>query len=336
MTNSTSSKTTCKRYELTPFRSLTLESEDLHGWYNSPVKREDWREALSRTRKSTFGRVAGLLGATELDAHFWDELEASMIQADLGTHLAIELIDELKEDVKKEGITKGSELHLLIRSKLLDRVQPLPENDTERSPFVITVIGVNGSGKTTTAARLAHRYKVSGKDVLLVAADTYRAAAGDQLELWANRLGLEIILGQPGADPGAVVYDAAQAAIARDVDILIIDTSGRMHTHHNLMAELQKVHRVAGKVIPGAPHQVLLVLDATTGQNGLSQAKAFSEAVSVTGVVLAKLDSSSRGGVGFGVASELDLPIQYVGLGECEDDLIDFNAESYVDGLLAE
>jgi fused signal recognition particle receptor len=194
---------------------------------------------------------------------------------------------------------------------------------------------VNGSGKTTTIGRLAYRWTQSGRRVLLAGADTYRAAASEQLALWGDRLGIDVIIGHPGSDPGAVVYNASEAATARGVDDLLIDTSGRMHTHHNLMAELQKVCRVAGKVIVDAPHEVLLVLDATTGQNGLAQTKAFSEAIAITGVIIAKLDSSARGGVGFAVVSELHLPIRYVGLGEKPQDLIPFEPESYVDGLLA-
>jgi fused signal recognition particle receptor len=195
-------------------------------------------------------------------------------------------------------------------------------------------VGVNGSGKTTTVGRLANRLLLSGQSVLLAAADTYRAAAGEQLSLWADRLGIDIIQGNPGSDPGAVVYNASEAALSRKVDALLIDTSGRMHTHHNLMSELQKVCKVAGKLIPEAPHDVLLVLDATTGQNGIAQAKAFSEAIGITGIVLAKLDSSARGGVGFRIVSELNLPILYVGLGENIEDLHIFNSEEYVDGLL--
>jgi len=197
------------------------------------------------------------------------------------------------------------------------------------------MVGVNGSGKTTSIGRLAYRWIRSGKKVILAAADTYRAAATEQLELWGERLGTELIKGLPGSDPGAVVYNACEAAVARNADALLIDTSGRMHTHHNLMSELQKICRVAGKVIDEAPHKVLLVLDATTGQNGISQAKAFNEAIQLDGVIIAKLDGSARGGVGFAVVSELDLPILYVGLGENPQDLVPFNPESYIDGLLA-
>jgi fused signal recognition particle receptor len=304
-------------------------------WYNSPVEKKNWRDALSKTRRATFGRIASLFGATDLTPEFWDELEATMIQSDIGVELTLGIISELKDLARSEGITQGNELYSRLRSMLISRLH-IPNNGVPAiRPLVHIMIGVNGSGKTTTAGRLAYRCIKSGKKVLLAAADTYRAAASEQLELWGERLGVELIKGLPGSDPGAVVYNACEAAVARDMDSLIIDTSGRMHTHHNLMSELQKICRVAGKVVDEAPHEVLLVLDATTGQNGISQAKAFSEAIKLDGVVIAKLDGSARGGVGFAVVSELKLPIVYVGLGENPQDLLPFDPESYVDGLLA-
>jgi fused signal recognition particle receptor len=219
---------------------------------------------------------------------------------------------------------------------LLDRLGTQHrERDVEHSPEVIILIGVNGSGKTTAAARLAHRLKQNGKSILFAAADTYRAAASEQLQQWGARLGVDVVSGQTGSDPGAIVYDATQAAIARSIDVVIVDTSGRMHTQHNLMAELQKVCRVSGKVLEGAPHQVLLVLDGTTGQNGLAQAQAFTKAVDVTGVILAKLDTSAKGGVAFAIADQLHLPITHVGLGEQQEDFAGFNPEAYVEGLLS-
>ena len=275
-----------------------------------------------------------MLGATELTETFWQELEEILIQADLGVNVSTPLINELKQISHSEGLTKGDQVFHQLRTLLLDRLKSVPEQPLDIRPLVAILVGVNGSGKTTTLARLAHRWQSSGQKVLLAAADTYRAAASEQLTIWGDRLGVDVITGHSGSDPGAVVYDAAQATLARDMDILLVDTSGRMHTQHNLMAELKKICRVAGKVIQGAPHQVLLVLDATTGQNGLAQAKAFTHAVNITGVVLAKLDSSARGGVGFAVASTLGLPIQYVGLGEKVDDLSPFEPEAFVDGLL--
>ncbi len=304
-------------------------------WYNSSVEKRNWREALSKTRDATFGRIASLFGATDLTPEFWDELEATMIQSDIGIELTLRMIQELKDLAKSEGITHGNELHTQLRSMLISRLNIPYHQVPVIRPLVQVMIGVNGSGKTTTAGRLAYRWKQSGKNVLFAAADTYRAAASEQLELWGERLDTEVIKGSPGSDPGAVVYNACEAAVARAVDVLIIDTSGRMHTHHNLMAELQKICRVSGKVIEEAPHEVFLVLDATTGQNGISQAKAFSKAIKLDGVVIAKLDGSARGGVGFAVVSELNLPILYVGLGEKPQDLIPFEPESFVDGLLA-
>lgn len=298
------------------------------------MEKYDWKDALSKTRKATFGRIATLLGATELTPDFWDDLEVAMVKADLGIDLSTHLTNELKDVSNREGILRGEHVYHKLRSMLISHLQFDERKDTLMRPFVTIFVGVNGSGKTTTVARLAYRLKQSGKKVLLAAADTYRAAAGEQLMQWADRLGIDIIRGLPESDPGAVVYNASEAAVSRNADALLIDTSGRMHTHHNLMSELQKICKVAGKLIPESPHDVLLVLDATTGQNGIAQAKAFSDAIGLTGVIIAKLDSSARGGVGFRVVSELNLPILYVGLGEGIEDLHTFEPEAYVDGLL--
>lgn len=213
---------------------------------------------------------------------------------------------------------------------------PGPPPRPSARPEVILVVGLNGSGQTTGIARLGRLFQDSGRRVLMPAADTHRAAAGEQLAIWAERLDLDLVHGRPGGDPGAVVFGAAQAALARNVDVMIVDTSGRMHTHHNLMEELRKVARVAGKVIPGAPHEVLLMLDATTRQNGLSQARGFMDAVAATGVILAKLDTSAKGGIGFAVACDHGLPIRYVGLAEGPLDLQPFDREAFVDGLLSD
>ncbi|OGO18963.1 MAG: signal recognition particle-docking protein FtsY [Chloroflexi bacterium RBG_16_48_8] len=299
------------------------------------MEKRNWREALSKTRIATFGRIASLFGVTDLTPQFWDELEATMIQADIGVDLTLRMIEELRGITRSDGITHGDELFSQLRSLLISRLHVPYDEDLPTRPIVIILVGVNGSGKTTTVGRLAYRWLQSGKQVLLAAADTYRAAAVEQLQLWGERLGIEIIKGLPGSDPGAVVYNACEAAVARGVDALLIDTSGRMHTHHNLMSELEKICRVSGKVIKDAPHQVLLVLDATTGQNGIAQARAFSETIKLDGVIIAKLDSSARGGVGFAVVSELNLPILYVGMGENPQDLIPFEPEAYVDSLLA-
>jgi fused signal recognition particle receptor len=275
------------------------------------VKKDSWFSALSKTRQTALNRLGDLFGATELDEDFWDNLEATLVQADMGIGLATQLIEELKRAAKDAGIRKAEGLLSELRQALIGRLTSFHPPPLIHKPFVIIVIGVNGSGKTTTVSRLAQCYLQAGCSVLLAAADTYRAAAKEQLQRWADELDIEVVSGQPGSDPGAVVHNAAQSALSRKADVLIIDTSGRMHTHHNLMAELQKICRVAGKIIEGAPHQVLLVLDATTGQNGLSQAKAFAQSVEVDGIVLAKLDNSARGGIGFAVTYELGLPIGF-------------------------
>ncbi len=294
-----------------------------------------WKQALNRTSKAAFGRLATVFGATEIDASTWDDLEALMIQADIGIDTTQEIIHKLQKQVMDQGVTSGQELSGLLRSELLGRIDPPVQPDfTGKKPAVILIVGVNGSGKTTTIAKLGKRFSQQGQKVILAAADTFRAAAVDQLQVWADRLNLPIIAGQPNADPGAVAYDAIQAGLARKVDLVMVDTAGRLHTRTNLMEELKKVHRVTGKALEGAPHAVWLVLDATTGQNALQQARAFKEAVRVTGVILAKLDSSARGGMAFAIQKELGIPILYAGLGEKSEDLEPFNRESFVDGIL--
>lgn len=294
-----------------------------------------WKESLDRTRKSTFGRIAALVGATEIKNETWEELEELLIQSDLGIATTSRIIDHLKFKTTEQGLTKSEELHQVLKEELLSLLK-LPETlpVDAASPAVVLLVGVNGSGKTTTAAKLGKLYSQQGKKVLLAAADTFRAAAIDQLQVWADRLGLPVIAGQPDSDSGAVAFDAVQAGIARNFDLVIIDTAGRLHTRYNLMEELKKVHRVVGKAMPGAPHAVLLVLDATTGQNALHQAKAFQQAVQVNGVILTKLDSSARGGMAFTIQQELDLPIYFAGLGEKPEDLQPFDPEAFVNNIL--
>lgn len=295
-----------------------------------------WKQALNRSSKAAFGRLATVFGATEIDASTWEELEALLIQADLGIATTSEVVASLKKRVTQDGITSAQELTSLLRVELLSRLDPLPELDFNGTqPVVILIVGVNGSGKTTTIAKLGRQYAQQGKKVLLAAADTFRAAAVDQLQVWADRLDIPIITGQPNGDPGAVAYDAIQAGISRKMDLVLVDTAGRLHTRTNLMEELKKVHRVSGKALPGAPHAVWLVLDATTGQNALQQARIFKEAVKVTGIIIAKLDSSARGGMAFAIQKELGIPILYAGLGEKSEDLEKFNRESFVDGILS-
>jgi fused signal recognition particle receptor len=295
---------------------------------------DKWKQGLAKTSKAAFGQIATLLGTTEIDDTLWDDLEALLIQADLGVETTIEILDNLEDRVDKEGITRASELHGILRNELLQRLEQPPDVALLHQPYIILIVGVNGSGKTTTIAKLGYFFTHKAKNVLLGAADTYRAAAVDQLETWAERLNLPIISGQMGGDSAAVAYDTIQAAFTRKTDVVLIDTAGRLHTRFNLMEELKKVHRVAGKALPGAPHAVWLVMDATTGQNALHQARAFKEAVHVTGVILAKLDSSARGGMAFAIKKELGLPILFAGLGEKLADLEPFDPEKFVDGIL--
>lgn len=295
---------------------------------------EKWKQGLAKTSKAAFGQIATLLGATEINEQIWDELEALLIQADLGVETTIEILDKLEERVDREGIIRASDLRSLLRTELLQRLDTPPPINFDAHPTVILIVGVNGSGKTTTIAKLGQWLTQRGKKVLLGAADTFRAAAVDQLEIWAERINLPVISGQMGGDSAAVAYDTIQAALARKSDVVLIDTAGRLHTRFNLMEELKKVYRVAAKALPGAPHYVWLVMDATTGQNALHQARAFKEAVQVTGIILAKLDSSARGGMAFAIQKELGLPILFAGLGEKPDDLEPFDPEKFVAGIL--
>lgn len=290
-------------------------------------------KGLSKTRKSFFGRIATMLGATDIDDDTWDDIEAVLIQADLGVATTSKVIDALRS----QGITRSDELQIALRHELQSLLSAPPTlNISGRELSIILIVGVNGSGKTTTIGKLAHRLKLSNRKVMLAAGDTFRAAAIDQLKLWGERVDVPVIANKPGSDPAAVVYDATAAAKARGYDILIIDTAGRLHTNFNLMEELYKIRTVSDKVVPGSPHEVLLVLDGTTGQNALQQAKKFKEMIDVTGVVVSKLDSTAKGGMVFAVFDELKLPIHYVGLGEGINDLVLFNPEIFVKSLFDE
>ena len=293
-----------------------------------------WRSGLAKTSKTAFGQLATMFGATEITQETWDELETLLIQADLGIESTDEILESLKRSVRDRGLTRADELSAALREELYLRLDKSAPAKWKDKPSVIMVVGVNGSGKTTTIAKLAQRFQSQGKTLLFGAADTFRAAAVDQLQVWGDRLGVDVVSGAPESDPGAVAFNAVQSGVARHMDLVIIDTAGRLHTRFNLMEELKKVNRVVGKALPGAPHAVWLVLDATTGQNALQQAKAFKEAVGVTGVILSKLDSSARGGMAFAIQRELRLPILYVGLGEKPDDLVPFDPDSFIQGIL--
>ena len=296
-----------------------------------------WKRGLDRTRKITFGRLASALGASEINDESWEELEAILIQADIGMETSLSIIESLQQQVKEEGYTKSEELQVCLRHDLIQRLEISPPIEFNASgPTVLMIVGVNGSGKTTTAAKLGKIFLDQKKGILFAATDTFRAAAIDQLQVWAERLSSPVVSGQPNSDPGAVAFDAIQSAIARKIDIVLIDTAGRLHTRYNLMEELKKVYRVTGKALDGAPHAVWLVLDATTGQNALHQARSFKEAVQVNGIILAKLDSSARGGMAFAIQHELGLPILFAGLGEGIDDLEFFDPITFVDSIMAD
>jgi len=296
------------------------------------------RDSLTRTRRSVFGQIVGLFGPGEITEEFWDELEELLIMADIGVDTTTALIADLREEILGHAWRRAEQVEGLLKKHLVDILEApqRPYLEGSRQLSVVLVVGVNGSGKTTSIAKLAKYHKERGQKVMLVAGDTFRAAAIDQLKIWGERVGVEVIASQPGGDPGAVVYDAIRASRSRDVDVLIIDTAGRLHTKFNLMEELKKVYGVAQKQVHRAPHETLLVLDATTGQNALSQAKVFKQVTQISGVVLAKLDGTAKGGMAFAIARDLELPIFFVGTGEKVEDLAEFNARAFVDGLFSE
>ncbi len=293
-----------------------------------------FRRGLSKTRKSMFGRIANVLGVSEIDEDTWDDLEATLIQADIGVESAANIVEHLQEVVDREGITRTDDLNDHLRAELAGLLQTPPPVNIDGDPTVILMVGVNGAGKTTTTAKLATSFKQQGHDVVLAACDTFRAAAVEQLQIWGERTDTPVIAGAKNADPSAVLFDAIRAAKARGATLVIGDTAGRLHTKYNLMEELRKIYRVAGKAADNAPHHVWLVLDAITGQNALIQAKAFKEAANVTGVIITKLDSTAKGGMVFAVERELGIPVYYLGLGEKEEDLQQFTPEAFIDGLI--
>ena len=296
------------------------------------------RLGLAKTRSKLTDRLDRLfLGKREITEDLLEELEEILFTCDIGVATTRELIEEVQRRVSRKELTDPQKLRTALRQRILGFLTvPAPElcRPAADEPLVIMVIGVNGVGKTTTIGKAAHQFKREGKEVLLVAADTFRAAAVEQLCVWGERAGAEVIRQQTGADPSAVVFDGLAAAQARRVDVVLIDTAGRLHTKVNLMEELQKVRRVAGRRLPGAPHEVWLVLDATTGQNALSQAAMFHEAIGLTGIVLTKLDGTAKGGIVVGIAHQLRVPIRYIGIGEKTDDLRPFDAEAFVQAIL--
>jgi fused signal recognition particle receptor len=291
-------------------------------------------QSLEKTRGGFFGAVRNLFQARrELDESFWDELEERLIQADVGAHTTADLVDGLREQHARRRFASPEQAQAALRAEMAALLGDAAPLDLPAPLAVLLVIGVNGVGKTTSIAKLAHYLQRERHRPMLAAGDTFRAAAIDQLKIWGERTNATVVAQGPGSDPGAVVFDGIQAARARGADVLIVDTAGRLHTKSNLMEELKKVRRIAERQLPGAPHETLLVLDAVTGQNGLVQAKTFTEAVGVTGLILAKLDSSAKGGVVFSIAQELKLPIKFVGTGEKLGDFAPFSPEEFVAAL---
>jgi fused signal recognition particle receptor len=295
------------------------------------------KQAVTRTRENLSERLEDVVSFhKEIDRSTLDDLEATLIGADLGTTTTHEVLEKLREKADRKQIKDVAELKRLLKEELLailTQGNAQPPRKVEGEPEVILVVGVNGTGKTTTIGKLANVLRGDGKSVLLCAADTFRAAAIEQLEIWGTRTGTEVIKTKPGGDPAAVLFDALQAAKARQADYVIVDTAGRLHTKVNLMAELEKMRRTAQRIIPGAPHETLLIMDATTGQNGLQQARLFTQSSGVTGIVLTKLDGTAKGGVVVAITRELGLPVRYVGVGEKPGDLLPFDPQSFVDSL---
>ncbi|WP_100399371.1 signal recognition particle-docking protein FtsY [Bacillus sp. FJAT-44742] len=302
---------------------------------------EKFKDGMSKTRESFLGKMNELFARYRtVDEDFFEELEELLIGADVGVETVLELIDELKDEVRLRNIKDTSGLAPVISEKLAEKLDKTGEdsalNMQENDMTVILFVGVNGVGKTTTIGKMAHMFKEEGKSVMMAAGDTFRAGAIEQLEVWGERVGVDVVKQQAGSDPAAVMYDAVQSAKSKNVDVLLCDTAGRLQNKVNLMKELEKVKKVISREIPDAPHEVLLVLDATTGQNAMSQAKTFGEATDVSGIILTKLDGTAKGGIVLAIRNELDIPVKYVGLGEKMDDLQPFDSEQFVYGLFKE
>jgi fused signal recognition particle receptor len=328
------------------FLNLFGGKEEQEKEQQQPEKRaglfERMKQAVVRTRENLSERIDEVVSVVpagkEIDRDTLDMLEATLLAADLGTKTTQEVLDKLRDKADRRQIGNVEELRRLLREELLNilnRANTPPVAAGEGDPEVILVVGVNGTGKTTSIGKLAYRLKEQGKTVLLAAADTFRAAAIEQLEVWGERTNTEVIKTKPGGDPAAVLFDALQAAKARGMDYVIVDTAGRLHTKTSLMEELAKMRRTAQKFIPGAPHETLLVIDATTGQNGLQQAKLFTDSAGVTGIVLSKLDGTAKGGVVVAISRETGVPVRYVGVGEQKADLLPFDPQEFVDSLFA-
>jgi len=317
-------------------------------WVEAPIVEEEsffsrFRKAVSATRENIASRIeVAVKGRKQIDETTLEELEEALIGADIGVQTTLEIIEDVRRQVNRQALKDVDELKRVVKEHLrgiLERAEAARGVASEAAvgedarPYVMMVVGVNGTGKTTTIGKLAQRIKTDGYEVLICAADTFRAAASDQLAIWAERAGVPLIQQKQGTDPAAVLFDSLKAAKARNADVLIVDTAGRLHNKANLMAELEKMKRVAGREVQGAPHETLLVVDAVTGQNGLSQAREFMKAANVTGLVLTKLDGTAKGGIAVAIAKELNLPIRYCGIGEKADDLVVFDPKTYVDGL---
>jgi fused signal recognition particle receptor len=293
--------------------------------------------SLNKTRQGFFGRISALFQANEITDATWDELEELLIQADLGINTALQVVERLRERVKRQNVKRLGDARAALKEELVALLShpSLTRVDEPRLLTVVLIVGVNGSGKTTSIAKLAKYYRARGRRVVLAAADTFRAAAIDQLKIWGERVGCEVIAQAPGADPGAVVFDAIRACQeTRRADLLIVDTAGRLHTKFNLMKELEKVYAVCARQVHDAPHETLLVLDATTGQNAISQAKHFKESVQISGIILTKLDGTAKGGIVFAIEQELGVPVRFVGTGEKPDDFAEFDPQAFVNGIL--
>lgn len=296
-----------------------------------------FRRGMSKTRNSFFGRISQMMGATEIDEETWEDIEALLIQADLGAATTMDVVETVRERVQTEGVVTAEGAQEVLKQTLRDLLSAPPELDLEgRILSVVLIVGVNGSGKTTSIAKLTNYLKNHDRKVILAAADTFRAAAIEQLQTWGQRLDVPVIANKANSDPASVVFDATSAARARKLDTLIIDTAGRLHNNYNLMEELAKIKYVSQKTVHQAPHEILLVLDGTTGQNALQQAKKFQEVVDVTGVIVTKLDGSAKGGMVFSIFNELKLPVHFVGLGEGMDDLTRFDPDEFIDSLFDE